>query len=941
MKVLIVDDDPLNRKLLRAVLASENHGVVEAEDGVSALRALEFEAIDAVISDIFMPRMDGYRLCYEIRKNQKLKKIPFIAYTATYASPADEQVALNFSVDKFIRRPAPSADILDALREVTAGADSREINQLEKPEELLAMQEYSEALVRKLEENNLALTQTNKALEERALLAEFSADITNALSQKGSLPERLQLCTETMVRHLGAAFARIWAFNQKESVLELNASAGQYTSIDKSHDRVLLGKYGIGLIASEKKPLLTNSIEGDTRIHDQEWAKREGIMAFAGYPLLIENQLVGVMAIFSRQMLTGNIFKAMESAAKIIAVGIYNTQLNERTERQLKHIEALREIDKAITSTLDLRAVLNLLLEKIEFFLPFSAASTIRLHNQATRKFENTACRGIDETAWKAGSGRKTGQLSNGMLGNKAPIIIDNIQTDSQGRSPSFFRKQGFVSYLGVPLIAKDEVLGILGFYTKKFYEFSPQEIDFLLTLAGQAAIAIHNAQLFEEIGHSNAELEKSTRYLGRSLKRLGGLYTALTPLASSSSTEEMMDGILDRVIDATGADAALVRTWDSNASSYPIIGHRGFSEDYVKQAVAASGGGAVDWVIKHGEPLIAPDIAKEPRLKAKIQLQQGLRSCALLPLRIDDEVRGVMHVASQKSGYFDEAQREHLSAIARQMSIALENRELFYGLKMSRDKLQRANRVKDEFLNVMSHELRTPVNLIMGYTNLLKEGAVGQEDGLKKISSASSDLLTMVDSLLYATLLEADQLTVEAQEFSPASLLEEVRADCDASTPQQMSLLWDYAGDLATIRTDRKKLKNILHHLLHNALKFTEQGETIVSARLLTSTANGNSDAATAPAVDLGSPAMSVAADWIEFKVTDTGIGISADVLPKIFDKFYQADSSRSRQHGGTGLGLYIVKKFVDLLGGKIGVESEVGKGSRFTVTIPVGYQP
>src|SRR4029077_6383128 len=373
MKVLIVDDDPLNRKLLRAVLASENHGVVEAEDGVRALRALEFEAIDAVISDIFMPRMDGYRLCYEIRKNQKLKKIPFIAYTATYASPADEQVALNFSVDKFIRRPAPSADILDALREVTGGADSREINQLEKPEELLAMCEYSEALVRKLEESNLELTQANKALEERALLAEFSADITNALSQKGSLPERLQLCTETMVRHLGAAFARIWAFNQKESVLELNASAGQYTSIDKSHDRVLLGKYGIGLIASEKKPLLTNSIEGDTRIHDQEWAKREGIMAFAGYPLLIENQLVGVMAIFSRQMLTGNIFKAMESAAKIIAVGIYKPQLNERTELQLKHIEALREIDKAITSTLDLRAVLNLLLEKIEFFLPFSA----------------------------------------------------------------------------------------------------------------------------------------------------------------------------------------------------------------------------------------------------------------------------------------------------------------------------------------------------------------------------------------------------------------------------------------------------------------------------------------------------------------------------------------------------------------------------------------
>ena len=938
MKVLIVDDDPLSRKLLRTILATQDHGVIEAEDGLTALKILESEEVDAIISDIFMPRMDGYRLCYEIRKDKKLKGIPFIAHSATYASSVDEEVALNFGADKFIRKPAPPPDVLAALREVTAGTSSRLNKQLEEPEELLTMREYSEVLVRKLEKSNLKLTQANKALEERALLAEFTAEITNALRQKGSLRERLQLCTQTMVRYLEAALARIWTFNPKEAVLELNASAGQYTSIDESHARVLLGKYGIGLIGSEKKPLLTNSIDGDTRIHDQEWMKREGMIAFAGYPLLIDNQLVGVMAIFSRQMLNGNIFKAMESAAKTIAVEIYNTQLHEQTERQLKHIEALREIDQAITSTLDLRAVLNLLLEKIEFFLPFSAASTIRLYNHAMRKFDNTACRGINETAWKAGSGRKTGQLSNGMRENKAPIIIDNIQTDSQGRSPSFFRKQGFVSYLGVPLIAKDEVLGILGFYTKKFHEFSSQEIDFLLTLAGQAAIAIHNAQLFEEIGHSNAELEKTTRYLGRSLKRLGGLYTALTPVAPSSSTEEMMDGILDRVIDATGADAALVRTWDRNASSYPIIGQRGFPDIYVKQIIAASGGGAVDWVIQHCEPMIAPDIAKEPRLKAKIQLQLGLRSCALLPLKIDGEVRGVMHVASEKLGYFDDAQREHLSAIAQQMSISLENRELFYGLKMSRDKLERANKVKDEFLNVMSHELRTPVNLIMGYTNLLKERAIGQEDGLKKISSASSDLLAMVDTILYATLLETDQLTVETEEFSPASLLEEVRADCHAATPQQMSLLWNYPADLPGIRTDRKKLKNILQHLIHNALKFTEQGEAIVSARLLPPATNGQSNGTAKPPEKFHTPAISTSTDWIEFKVADTGVGIPADALPKIFDKFYQVDSSQSRQHGGTGLGLYIVKKFVELLGGKIEVQSEVDKGSRFTVAIPAG---
>src|SRR5262249_56140430 len=116
-----------------------------------------------------------------------------------------------------------------------------------------------------------------------------------------------------------------------------------------------------------------------------------------------------------------------------------------------------------------------------------------------------------------------------------------------------------------------------------------------------------------------------------------------------------------------------------------------------------ASGGGAVDWVIQHCEPMIAPDIAKEPRLKAKIQLQLGLRSCALLPLKIGGEVRGVMHVASQKLGYFDDAQREHLSAIAQQMSISLENRELFYDLNTSPHTLDHTNKLKHDVLHLPS----------------------------------------------------------------------------------------------------------------------------------------------------------------------------------------------------------------------------------------------
>ncbi|HEY3165842.1 MAG TPA: GAF domain-containing protein, partial [Candidatus Binatia bacterium] len=222
------------------------------------------------------------------------------------------------------------------------------------------------------------------------------------------------------------------------------------------------------------------------------------------------------------------------------------------------------------------------------------------------------------------------------------------------------------------------------------------------MILAGQAAIAIHNARLYEETHRSRKELETTNQSLERSLRQLDGLHTALAPIAAARSIHEAVGEIIDRLIDATGADAALIRTWDKNAGVYPVIGQRGFSNEYLKLGGTAAGG-AVDWVTTHGEPIIAPDIASDSHLKGKLQLQIGLQSCAILPLKIHDEVRGVIHVASRQIGYFDEEQKDHLTAIARQMSIAMENRELFNSLKSSRDALEQANTALTESNRMLS----------------------------------------------------------------------------------------------------------------------------------------------------------------------------------------------------------------------------------------------
>jgi diguanylate cyclase (GGDEF)-like protein/PAS domain S-box-containing protein len=194
-----------------------------------------------------------------------------------------------------------------------------------------------------------------KAVMERSRLATLDADVGFALIQKGTLREILQLCADALVRNLNMAFARIWTLNKEENVLELQSSAGIYTHIDGPHSRVPVGRYKIGLIAEERKPHLTNKVIGDTRVHDQEWARKTGMVAFAGYPLMIEDRLVGVMAMFARQPLKEFTLKALASVSDVIALGIERKHIEE-TKARLSEITETTT-DFVGTATIDGRVL--------------------------------------------------------------------------------------------------------------------------------------------------------------------------------------------------------------------------------------------------------------------------------------------------------------------------------------------------------------------------------------------------------------------------------------------------------------------------------------------------------------------------------------------------------------------------------------------------------
>jgi PAS domain S-box-containing protein len=671
--------------------------------------------------------------------------------------------------------------------------------------------------------------------------------------------------------------------------------------------------------------------------------KEEGVQSSIVVPVQSGQQLIGSIQLGSRT--TGkfsfNEIRLLESLGNYLGVAVQKYRSYEEIQKYSEHIRVLHDIASAVSSTLDLRAVFEILLAEIDRFFRYPCAVTVRLLNNETGDLQSVASRNIDHLCVE-GESTPLHTRAKAVIETKEPVLVRDLLSASDSERRMFYALNGLVSLLAVPLLAKSEVLGVLGFYTKVEHEFTTEEIDVLETLAGQAAIAIQNAQLFEKIDLSRRELERSNRYLEKSLKQLSGLYTALTPLAASESLNDMMVGIIERLIDATGAHAALIRVWDQTTGMHPIVAQQGFPDYYLERMQTAPRGGAVEWVINHGEPIIAPSIASEARLTGKVQLQMGFHSCAILPLKVHGDVRGVFHLSSRKLGYFDEEQKAHLGAIARQMGTALENRELYDDLRSSRDRLAKADKVKSEFLSVMSHELRTPLNVIMGFISVMRDKGLGdltseQEKVLDKVKMQAAVLLSMINSVMEATKMESGAVSVEKEQVDLTEFLDELKATYEFCCDKQLTLVWRYPLNLPYARTDPRRLKMILQNLINNAIKFTPSGTVAISTRVIGGDKTGSMPDTLCAESHETQPRNNSSRDkrHVEFVVVDTGIGIGERDLPFIFDMFRQVDSSETRMYGGVGLGLYIVKKAVDLLGGQIEVKSKPGEGSKFRVII------
>jgi signal transduction histidine kinase/CheY-like chemotaxis protein len=309
----------------------------------------------------------------------------------------------------------------------------------------------------------------------------------------------------------------------------------------------------------------------------------------------------------------------------------------------------------------------------------------------------------------------------------------------------------------------------------------------------------------------------------------------------------------------------------------------------------------------------------------------------------------GTLSLSTQRDGGFSEEDVALVGEFARVIALGYaryldfqrledRNREL----DASNRKIQEATRLKSQFLANTSHELRTPMNAIIGFTNLVLRRKSDnlterQRENLTRVRLSADQLMDLIDGLLDLSRIEAGRMEVRPEAFEVRSLIQYCCTTVEVQKRPGVRLVWEAPEDPGIVFTDLPRLRQIVINLLSNALKFTESGEVRVAVKRQTADGKRETTVDRRPPSSVVSPPSM---DLLEIAVSDTGIGIPPDALAYIFDEFRQVDGSTTRRHGGTGLGLAISKKMAELLGGTISVESEEGKGSTFTVRIPVEFR-
>ena len=605
------------------------------------------------------------------------------------------------------------------------------------------------------------------------------------------------------------------------------------------------------------------------------------------------------------------LFKELEEKNQALTQA--HAQVSETLEQQTATSEVLKVISR---SAFDLGPVLETLIENAVRLCGASRGSIYRFDGHILR--HATSCNVSPDTA----DFFDRNPIAPGRYSMAARVALErrtqhipDILADAE-YTFGVHQVEPIRTALGVPMLKGDNLLGAFTIWKLEVQPFTERQIELVTTFADQAVIAIENVRLFKELEARTAELTQSVGQL----TALGEISRAVS---STLDVDTVLDTIVSRASQLAGADGCAIYEYDEPTQAFHVRATHNFDRALVETLQAMplrKGEGVMGRATEAQEPIQIADIAVPGAYHSHLRavlIGAGFRALLSVPLLREEQVIGSLSLNRKAPGEFPSEVLEVLKTFATQSALAIQNARLFREIADKSRQLEVASRHKSEFLANMSHELRTPLNAIIGFSEVLMQRMFGelnakQDEYLKDIYESGRHLLSLINDILDLSKIEAGRMELELTDFDlPTAIDSALTLVRERATRRGIALQKTLDARVGPVQADERKVRQVVLNLLSNAIKFTPEG--------------GRIEVRAVP-VD-GS---------VEVSVTDTGVGIAPEDQEAVFEEFRQVGASAAKQEG-TGLGLALCRKFVELHGGTIWVTSAVGAGSTFTFRLPV----
>ena len=680
----------------------------------------------------------------------------------------------------------------------------------------------------------------------------------------------------------------------------------------------------VGRALIEGKPIHVSDIPGESNTefpYSKALAESRGYRCALVVPMIREGNPIGTISIrrLEAQPFSEKHIELLQTFADQAVIAIENvrlfTELQERLEQQTATSEILRVISQSQSDVLPVFETIAASARK----LCGGTNGLVGIVDGNLMRFmagDSMSPEGLDAMKQMFPRPLSHDTATGRAILSREPAYIPDISKDPDYALVDLAEVVGYRSIVCIPMIREGNALGIVTVTGAEPAMFSQRQIALLQTFADQAVIAIENTRLFKE-------LQARTADLGRSVEELKALGEVGAAVSSTLDLDTVLTTILTHANQLAGTQAGQIFDYDEVTEELRPRATFGYSQDIadaLKRDPLRKGEGVTGEAVAKRQPVQVSDISVEGTYDSRVRdliIESGYRALLAVPLIREDEVMGALVIARKATGEFPRQVVDLLTTFASQSALAIQNARLFLEIDQKSHELQIASQHKSQFLANMSHELRTPLNAILGYTELIADQIYGPVPEkilgvLDRVEKSGRHLLGLINDVLDLSKIEAGQLVLSLADYSFNDVVQAVASALGSlAAEKHLPLRLDVAPDLPVGRGDERRITQVLLNLVGNAIKFTEAGEVAVRVTV--------SDGAFLAAV------------------ADTGPGIREADREKIFEEFQQSDSTPTKTKGGTGLGLAIAKRIVEMHGGRIWVESTVGKGSTFFFSIPV----